>query len=204
MYLRHTTACGFPVLSTTFIYRMVNVLALHYQLQLFIIEHEICLHNGECTCVTLPPADFHYWAQHLFTEWWMCLSYTTSCGFSLLSTKFIYRIVNVLELHYRLRFFIIEHDIYLQNDECACVTLPPAVFYYWARHLNDECACVTLPPEVFHDWGRHLFKEWWMCLRHTTIWRFSLMSTTFIYRIVNVLPSHYRLQVFIIEHDIYL
>ena len=214
MYLRHTTACRFSLLSTTFIYRMVNVLALHYQLRFFIIKHEICLQNCECAWVTLPSAVFHYWAQHLLTEWWMRLRHTTTCSFSLLSTTFkwwmrlhhtttcsfsllntafIYRMINVLASHYRLQFFAIEHEIYLQNDECACVTLPLAVFYYWARHLNDECACVTLPPAVFHDWGRHLFKKWRMCLRHTTAYGFSLLSTTFIYRMVSVLSSHYCL-----------
>ena len=162
---------------------MMNALASHYHLQCFMIEDDIYLKKGECACVTLPPAVFHCWARYLFTEWWMYLRHTTTWRFSLMSTTFIYRMVNVFPSHYRLQVFIIEHDIYLKNGECACVTLPPA---------------------VFHCWARYLFTEWWMYLRHTTTWRFSLMSTTFIYRMVNVLASHYHLQLFIVEHDIYL
>ena len=193
MSLLYTTNCSCSLLSTKFVYIMVHVLVSHYCLQIFIIELDIYLQNSECAWVTLPSAVFHYWAQHLLTEWWMRLRHTTTCSFSLLSTTFkwwmhlhhtttcsfsllntafIYRMINVLASHYRLQFFAIEHEIYLQNDECACVTLPPA---------------------VFHDWGRHLFKKWRMCLRHTTAYGFSLLSTTFIYRMVSVLSSHYCL-----------
>ena len=90
------------------------MLASHYHLAFFINEHNIYLQNSECASVTLPPAGFHYWAWHLFVEWWICLRHTTTYSFSLLSTNFIYRMVNVLASHYRLEFFIINHDINLQ------------------------------------------------------------------------------------------
>ena len=173
MCLRHTTAYSFSLLSTKFIYRMMNVLASHYHLQCFMIEDDIYLRNGECACVTLPRTVFHCWARHLFTEWWVCFRHITACRFSLLSMTLICRMVNVLASHYRLEIFIIEYKFYLQNGECACVTLPAAVFHYWARIL---------------------FTEWWMGLRHTTACGFSLLSTTFIYRMVNVLASHCHLE----------
>ena len=169
MCLRHTTTCIFSLLITTFIYRMVNVLASHYHLQPFIIEYDIYLQNSECTCVMLLPAVFHYRAWHLFTEWWIFLRHTTTYSFSFLITTFIYRIVDVLASHYRLQFFIIEYDIYLQNNECACVTLPPPVFHYWARLL---------------------FTKWWMSFHHTTTCSCSLLSPVFIYIIVICLSNN--------------
>ena len=92
-----------------------------------------CLQNSECACAKLPPAIFHYWAWHLFVEWWMCLRHTTTWSFSILITTFIYRIVNVLASHCRLQFFIIDDDFYLQKGKCACVTLPLAVLVLWMR-----------------------------------------------------------------------
>ena len=69
MSFRHTTTCSFSLLSPAFIYIIVNLLELQYQLHFFIIKHDIYLQSGECACVILPPADFHYWSRPLFTEW---------------------------------------------------------------------------------------------------------------------------------------
>ena len=124
------SACSFSLLSTTFIYRMVNMLASHYRLQCFITDHNFYLQNSEYACVTLTAVVFLFWSRLLFTEWWMCLRHTTACNFSLLSTTFIYRMVNVLSSHYHLQLFIIEPSIYLHNREFAWVTIPTALFHY--------------------------------------------------------------------------
>ena len=125
-----TSICGIFHRLSTYSMGFDSVLIICMIFQFFIIDHNIYLQNGECACVTLPPASFHYWARHLFREQRMYLRHTTACGFSILSTTFIYRMVNVLALHYELQLFIIEHEICLHNGECTCVTLPPADFHY--------------------------------------------------------------------------